>query len=225
MKLTVLSISVAAFLVSVAGATWLLQTGDAKNQTLTSSRHSGNLDSSPADTCCTSGMPEGTSEGSLYVLRSKWTNQNGDRISLSDLGGKIRVVAMFYSRCPYACPMTINDMKKIEASIPSDLREQVGFVLVSFDPAQDTPQTLREMADSLGLDGGRWTLLTGSTRDDRTLAALLGVEFEKKADGTFMHSTQITVLNSTGGIVYKHFGLNQPIDDVVRAVVGSTGQR
>ncbi len=225
MKLAVLSISVAAFVVSVAGATWLLQTGAAKNHALTPSRYSGDLDVSPGDTCCTSGMPGGTSDASLYLLNSKWTNQNGERISLSELGGKIRVVAMFYSRCTYACPMTINDMKKIEASIPSDLRKHVGFVLVSFDPAHDTPKALREMADRLGLDGGRWTLLTGSTHDDRTLAALLGVEFEKKADGTFTHSTQITVLNSTGGIVYKHFGLNQPINDVVQAVVGSSGQR
>lgn len=32
----------------------------------------------------------------------------------------------------------------------------------------------------------------------------IGVEFKKKADGDFMHSSQITVLNACGDVVYKH---------------------
>ncbi len=180
------------------------------------SRFSGKI---AQNICCVSGSSKaGIKEASLYQLESQWTDQNGEEVRLSELQGKTRVIAMFYSHCTYACPMTINDMKRIESALPSDLGEHVGFVLVSFDPVRDSPETLNRLAESQGLDGKRWTLLTGRDYDDRTLAALLGVEFKKKANGDFTHSNQITVLGPAGEIVYKHFGLNQPILDVVKAI-------
>lgn len=224
MKTAVLSIYIAAILASVAGVTWLLQTYDSKRDTLSNSRQPGDSGVIASDSCCTPGMAGAISGASVYQLESEWTTQRGGRMRLSRLAGKTRVVAMFYSRCTYACPMTINDMKRIDTSIPHNLRKNVGFVLVSFDPAHDTPQALRDLADRDGLDGARWTLLTGSTHADRTLAALLGVEFEKKTDGTFTHSVQITVLNAAGEIVYKHFGLNQPVNDVAQVIERCSAQ-
>lgn len=115
---------------------------------------------------------------------------------------------MFYSHFAYACPLTINDMKTIESSLPQDLKGKIRSVLVSFDPKRDTPTALKTLADQRQLDGNDWTLLTGRDDDVRTLAAVLGVEFRRKSNGDFLHSSQITVLNKHGEIVCKHFGLN-----------------
>ncbi len=139
-------------------------------------------------------------------------------MKLSGLEGKVRVIAMFYSNCTYACPLTINDMKRISRALPSGLRDRVGFVLVSFDPERDSPAALRKLAESEEIDSTDWLLLTGSEGDDRTLAAELGVEFEKKADGDFQHSSLIAVLDESGDIIYRHTGLNKPIGDVVNAI-------
>ena len=181
--------------------------------------------STQRDSCClVTGQNAGIGSGSLYQLESKWTDQDGRQMRLSEFCGKTRVIAMFYSHCTSACPTTINDMKRIESALPQDIRQSVGFVLVSFDPDRDTPQTLRRLAEGEGLNLKHWTLLTGPAYDDRTLAAMLGVEFKKKADGDFMHSSQITVLNANGDIVYKHSGVNQPIADVVQAVESTAGR-
>lgn len=171
------------------------------------------------DSCCIApGTEGGISGNSIYHVNSQWTDQNGERMKLSGLEGKVRVIAMFYSHCTYACPLTINDMKRISRALPSGLRDRVGFVLVSFDPERDSPAALRKLAESEEIDSTDWLLLTGSEGDDRTLAAELGVEFEKKADGDFQHSSLIAVLDESGDIIYRHTGLNKPIGDVVNAI-------
>jgi protein SCO1 len=162
---------------------------------------------------------------SVYQLGSSWKNQDGKIVNISDLRGRIVIIAMFYSHCTYACPLTINDMKRVEASLPKNIKGKVRFVLVSFDPKRDTPETLKALAngqqlsvDSTQGGGDDWTLLTGRVSDIRSLAAVLGVLFKKKPDGDFLHSSQIAVLDRQGEIVYKHFGLNKPINDVAAAV-------
>ncbi len=212
MRTSTLSLFALGMLGALAGLTALSQKHETKTQPIKQVEEAQN-------TCCVSGSSKaGIKDGSLYQLESQWTDQSGKEMCLSELKGKTRVIAMFYSGCTYACPMTINDMKRIESELPSDLRERVGFVLVSFDPVHDSPATLNKLAENQGLDGKRWTLLTGQDYDDRTLAAMLGVEFKKKANGDFIHSNQITVLGPAGEIVYKHFGVNRPISDVVEAI-------
>ncbi|NIQ52455.1 MAG: SCO family protein, partial [Gammaproteobacteria bacterium] len=55
------------------------------------------------------------------------------------LAGRVRVVAMVYTSCAYACPRIMLDMKRIEAELGPEYREDVGFVIVSIDPERDTP--------------------------------------------------------------------------------------
>ncbi len=176
------------------------------------------------DSCCvmTNATSSELSGNSIYQTESKWRNQESKTVNISGLRGKVEVIAMFYSHCTYACPLTINDMKRIEISLPPALHGKVGFVLVSFDPKRDTPQALKTLSQQQQLNRSGWSLLTGNSGDIRTLAAVLGVEFKREANGDFIHSNQITVLNKRGEIVYKHFGLNQPISDVVQAVAKSS---
>ena len=180
-----------------------------------------------SDSCCI--MTSGNSHqakaksallpgNSIYQLGSNWKNQEGRTLNISDLQGKIEIIAMFYSHCTYACPLTINDMKKIQSGLPKNVDAKTGFVLVSFDPERDKPQVLKTLASDQQLNEREWTLLTGTGDDARSLAAALGVEFKKKSNGDFLHSSQITVLDKDGEIIYKHLGLNQPIDDVVRTI-------
>ena len=49
---------------------------------------------------------------------------------------------MFFTHCEYACPIIVNDMRKLQAALPEDVRGKVDFLLVSFDAKRDTPETL-----------------------------------------------------------------------------------
>ncbi|MCU0788893.1 MAG: SCO family protein [Verrucomicrobia bacterium] len=149
-------------------------------------------------------------------MESTWSTDQQKQIKLTELAGRPQVIVMFFASCQYACPILVNDLKRIEAALPSDTRDQVGFTLVTFDTERDTPAALAEYRAIRQLPEATWTLLHGEPDDVLELAALLGVKFKKDADGQFAHSNLITILNAQGEIVQQWVGLNQDITDCVR---------
>lgn len=57
---------------------------------------------------------------SLYQTEGQWDDQYGDTLKLSKLAGKIPVVSMVFTRCTFACPRIVADMRAIEKLIPED---------------------------------------------------------------------------------------------------------
>lgn len=153
---------------------------------------------------------------SLYQLDSTWTNDFGATIKLASLRGRPQVVAMFFANCTYACPLLVYQMQQIEASLPEPLRKEVGFVLVSFDTERDTPAALHQYRVQHGLAGDRWTLLRGNPDDVLELANLLNVKFKKDAQGQFLHSNVLSLLNADGELVYQQVGLNPERQELVQ---------
>ncbi|NJM55756.1 MAG: SCO family protein [Verrucomicrobiae bacterium] len=167
--------------------------------------------------CCRELKPGAPpSDSSLYQLESEWTSDAGRHVRLDVLRGRPQVVAMFFASCEFACPIIVNDMKRIEAALPEEVRGKTDFLLVSIDPERDTPEALRAFRGRMKLPMERWTLLTGRPDDVRELAALLGVNYRKDARGQFAHSNLITLLNAGGEVVAQQSGLNQSPDELVR---------
>lgn len=152
------------------------------------------------------------SENSIYQLKSKWKNSENQSVSLKSLAGKKQIVALIYTNCSYACPLILNDMKKIESQLK---RTDVNYVLISIDPKRDTPAMLKVFAERNNLDLNKWNLLAGTEEGIDELAAVLSFKYQKNPDGNFSHSNIITVLNEKGEIAYQHFGLHQDVKDVL----------
>lgn len=142
---------------------------------------------------------------SIYHAMSTWTDQRGERRPLDSLTGRVQVVGMVYTSCAYACPRMILDMKRIEGALGPD--QDVGFVIVTIDPERDTPERLAEYAKGARLDPDRWTLLHGADGDILELAALLGVQYRRMANGEFVHSNLLTVLDPMGQVAHRQMGL------------------
>jgi protein SCO1/2 len=155
---------------------------------------------------------------SLYHLTSMWTTASGQRLRLGNLRGKVQVLAMAYTTCEYACPLLVNTMQRLATEVPEELRGQVGFVLVTFDPERDIPEVLQAYGDKMRLDPRRWVLLHGQPDDVLELAVLLGVRYKKEPKGGFAHSNLITVLDEAGTIVYRHEGLYHPVEQTLTAI-------
>lgn len=153
------------------------------------------------------------SDESIYQLPGEWHTQDNDTVQLSQLQGKIPIIAMVFTNCGYACPRIVADMKNIEAQVPEDKIGKVVFVLVSFDTERDKPERLREFARQMQL-GDQWLLLHGNEEEVRTLSMLLNVKYKKQPTGDFAHSNSITLLNKQGEVVTQVEGLGsspQPI--------------
>lgn len=164
-------------------------------------------------------LPAATySARSIYQLESMWTTATEQPLRLGHLQGKVQVLAMVYTTCESACPIIVSLIQLIEAALPPELRPHVGFVLVTFDPARDTPDVLSAYGARMGLDPTSWVLLSGQPDDVLELATLLGIKYKRDPSGGFIHSNVITVLNKAGEIVYRHEGLQQDMTLTLEAI-------
>jgi protein SCO1/2 len=154
---------------------------------------------------------------SIYHLEGKWTDDGGHSFSLSSLRGHPVVLAMFFASCEYACPVLVNDMTRLRALLPEDVRADARFVLVTFDTTRDTPEALKSFRERMTLDGG-WTLLRSDAGAVRELAMVLGVKYRQDARGQFAHSNLLTVLNREGEVAHQLAGLNGDVSEAARAV-------
>jgi protein SCO1/2 len=175
--------------------------------------------------CCRPALPAGKpTERSLYQLESTWTSDVGRKVKLSVLRGRPQIVAMFFSNCEYACPILVNDLKKLEAALPKDVLSSVDFLLVSFDTKRDTPEALAAYRQKEKLATGRWTLLHGENDDVREFAALLGVNYAQDSRGQFAHSNIITLLNAEGEIAFQRTGLKQDPAELIGPIMKATAK-
>jgi protein SCO1/2 len=157
-------------------------------------------------------------DGSIYQVDSKWTDDRGQEMKLEGLRGKVQVLVMFFASCEFTCPALVHDMKKIEGAVPPEVRKNLHFTLVSFDTQRDTVAALRDFRKRMDLTEADWTLLRGNPDDVLELAALLGVKFKKDARGQFSHSNIITILDQHGEIAYQQIGINQDIQPAADAI-------
>lgn len=136
-------------------------------------------------------------DASLYDLELVVEDASGRALPLASLRGAPVVISMFYASCPAACPRLIDDLKGIERDLSPEARARTRFVLVSFDPARDTPAALRQLAEERAL-GPAWILAAADDPTARELAAGLGVKYRVLDSGEFFHTSVITVLDGEG---------------------------
>src|SRR5690606_28291582 len=138
----------------------------------------------------------------IYQHDAVWQTDEEDSLALADFRGEPVALAMVYADCGTACPLIVQDMKRLGKAADVPLR----YVLVSLDPERDTPERMRAFRHMHAIGDG-WTMLRGSEDDVQTLAALLGVRYRPDSDGTIAHSNIITLLDAHGDVVVQQEGL------------------
>ena len=68
-------------------------------------------------------------------------------VSLSDYKGKLVLITFGYKSCPDTCPATLQAMSKALGRLTVEEAAGVQGIFVSFDPARDTPENLKEYAE------------------------------------------------------------------------------
>lgn len=146
---------------------------------------------------------------SLYDLDIPVTDAAGAQRHLDLDRGHPTLVSMFYGSCAAACPLLIDTIDRTLQQLPAGSRDQARVVLVSFDPARDTPARLQQLVRAHHLDG-RWTLATAADGDARTLAAVLGIRYRATPDGQFFHTSVIVALDHDGRSLARMDGIGDP---------------
>jgi protein SCO1/2 len=182
--------------------------------------------SARAADCCHPEIPAAAPlpAASLYQLEVGFTDDANRSVKLVELRGRPVAITMFFSSCTYACPLIIQDLTRLRAKLPADIRDRALLVLVSFDTERDTPAALLAFRNTRKLDA-QWMLLHGNDDSVRELAALLGVKFKRETDGQFAHSNLVTILSADGEIVHQRTGLRGGIDEAAAALAATAAAK
>lgn len=116
------------------------------------------------------------------------------------------VLTFIYTTCKTACPVLTQALVRAQqAAIEGGYGNDVQFAEISFDPARDTPEVIREFATerNVNLDAGNWRFLLPES-ESRTRAVVeetFGVAFEKTTPENmdqymFTHSSLVLLVNS-----------------------------
>ncbi len=135
---------------------------------------------------------------SVYRLSATLTDAGGKSVAWQQMRGKVRIATMFYSSCPFMCPLIVESGKGVDKALSPAERAKLGVVMVSMDPKRDTPEALAAMAKKRGIDLKRWTLLRPAPKDVRMLAGVLQVRYRALADGEFNHTSVLILLDAEG---------------------------
>jgi protein SCO1/2 len=130
--------------------------------------------------------------------------------------GHWNLVFFGFTQCPDVCPLTLQTLFRARAALAEAGETPLPrIVLVSVDPARDTPERLAAYVDSFGSG----TLgITGSLDEIRRLTDALGIYFAKVGEDadtyTVDHSTAVLLIGPDGR--YRAvFGGPHELDDFV----------
>lgn len=164
-----------------------------------------------------SSWAESFPQDSLFNVKFSWIDDQGKAFQLAKDSGRNTVLTMAYSHCKSACPLTVERLRRIDTELKK-LGKQADFVVVSLDPANDTPEALAEFKKAHKIDLDNWHLLHGSDEDVRKLSIMIGYSYKRDFETTeIMHSNKILLLGADGRINLTLEGLDSDIQPLVVA--------
>jgi protein SCO1/2 len=94
---------------------------------------------------------------------------DGKPFGSAELRGQVYVASFFFTSCRSICPAIMHGMTRLQDGFARNEVSGVRLVSISVDPGHDTPEVLADYGKTLGVDPGRWTLLTGDPEQVRRI--------------------------------------------------------
>ncbi len=146
------------------------------------------------------------------------TTQDGSRLRLSDLRGKVVVLTFVYTRCPSPefCPAMDAKFAELARRISASpaRSDRIRLLSVSFDPDHDTPEVLAAHARRRGAREPLWTFAVASFPELEKVAGPLGLTF---IPGTreIEHNIRTAVIGPDGRLVRLEPGGGWDVADLL----------
>ena len=87
--------------------------------------------------------------------------------------GKILIINFFFTECDAVCPLTTENLARVQELLGPRVGKEIRMVSISLQPERDTPERLASYARTYGVGPG-WLLLTGKKDDIELLRQRLG---------------------------------------------------
>jgi protein SCO1/2 len=144
------------------------------------------------------------------------TTQEGTRLSLEDLRGKVVAVTFIYATCADTCPLLTAKLAGLQARLGADFGTKVFFVAISVDPERDTPAVLKRYAQAHGVNLAGWAFLTGTVAEIRAVARQYGIYAKKTRRGDVDHTFLTSLIDANGALRVQYMGVRFDPEEFLR---------
>jgi protein SCO1/2 len=143
------------------------------------------------------------------------TNQDGKRIALKDLRGKVLAITFIFASCVDTCPLLTAKMAGLQDRLGADFGPQVYFVSITVDPERDTPEVLKRYAQAHRANPAGWAFLTGTPAEIREVARRYGVFYKKTPRGDVDHTFLTSLVDRSGTLRVQYMGIRFKPDEML----------
>jgi protein SCO1/2 len=153
------------------------------------------------------------------------TNQDGKRIALKDLHGKVLAITFIFASCADTCPLLTAKMAGLQDRLGADFGPQVYFISITVDPERDTPEILKRYANAHRVNPGGWAFLTGTPAEIRDVARSYGIFYKKTPRGDIEHTFLTSLVDRGGTLRVQYMGVRFDPDEMLRDLQGLSKAR
>jgi protein SCO1 len=144
------------------------------------------------------------------------TNQDGKRLALKDLRGKVLAITFIYASCADTCPLLTAKMAGIQDRLGPAFGPEVNFVSITVDPERDTPEVLKRYAEGHKVNPAAWAFLTGTTAEIRDVAKRYAIYYKKMPRGDVNHTFLTSLVDQNGTLRVQYMGVQFKSEEMLR---------
>jgi protein SCO1 len=146
------------------------------------------------------------------------TQQNGKRLALKELRGKVVAITFIFASCADTCPLLTAKMAGIQNKLGNAFGPQVNFVSITVDPERDTTEVLKRYAEGYKANLAGWEFLTGTPAEIRDVAKRYGIYYKKTPRGDVDHTFLTSLVDQNGTIRVQYMGVKFDPDEMLRDI-------
>ena len=144
------------------------------------------------------------------------TEQDGKRLALKDLRGKVLAITFIYASCADTCPLLTAKMVGIQNQLGAAFGPRVNFLSITVDPERDTPEVLERYAKRHRANRTGWAFLTGTKAEIREAAKRYGIYYKKNPRGDVDHTFLTSLVDQNGMLRVQYMGVKFNPDEMLR---------
>ena len=152
------------------------------------------------------------------------TDQDGKRIALKDLRGKVLAITFIFASCADTCPLLTAKMAGLQNRLGAEFGPQVYFVSITVDPQRDTPEILKRYAEAHRANPAGWAFLTGTPAEIREVARRYGIFYKKTPRGDVDHTFLTSLVDRSGTLRVQYMGIRFDSDEMLRDLQSLSGE-
>jgi protein SCO1 len=153
------------------------------------------------------------------------TNQDGKRVALKDLRGKVLAITFIFASCADTCPLLTAKMAGIQDRLGAAFGRKVNFLSITVDPERDTPEVLKQYAEGHKANPAGWAFLTGTPAEIRDVAKRYGIYSKKTSRGDVDHTFLTSLVDRYGILRVQYMGVKFKPDEMLRDIQSLVRER